>query len=108
MVAQPDDVLPAALHDLVRIARPLQQAIEALMESLLGLLAGIVFFPHPVKRESNPLHMFLKCRVENLFFLHHMGVKGFGNFPPEPGQPVRRLAAISRQPQNTELLLKFI
>jgi hypothetical protein len=37
-----------------------------------------------------------------------MGVKGFGDFPPESGKPVRRLATISRQAQNPELFLKFI
>lgn len=108
VMTQPDDVLSAALHNLVRVSGALEQSIEALMKSLLGLLAGNVFVPHPVKGESNALHMFLKCGVEDLFFLHHMGVGGFGNFPPEPGQPVRGLAAVSRQAQYTELLLKFI
>ena len=79
------------------IASPLEQAIQALVKGLLGLLAGIVFVSHPVKGESNALNMFLKCGVEDLFFLHDMGVKGLGNFPPESGQPFRRLAAISRQ-----------
>ena len=96
VVTQPEDVLPAALHDLLWVAFPLEQAIEALMKGLLGLLTGIVFVPHPVKGESNALHMVLKCGVKDLFFLHDMSMEGLGNFPPEPGQPFRRLAAISR------------
>jgi hypothetical protein len=67
------------------------------MKRLLGLLAGIVFVPHPVKGESNPLHMVLERGVEDLLFLHNVSVKGLGNFPPQSRQPFRCLAAISYQ-----------
>lgn len=43
VVAQPDDILPPALHDLSRVACPLKQAIGALVKGLRRLLAGIVF-----------------------------------------------------------------
>jgi hypothetical protein len=64
----------------MRVASPLEQAIQALVKGLLGLLAGIVFVSHPIKGKCNALHLVLKCGVEDLFFFHHMDVKRFGNF----------------------------
>ena len=43
VVAQPHDVIAAALHDLLRVPVPLEQEIQALMKISLRLLAGIVF-----------------------------------------------------------------
>ena len=54
------------------------------------------------------MHMILNRRIEDLFFFQNMIVKGCGNLPPQPGQPLCRFASISRQPQNTKLFVKFI
>jgi hypothetical protein len=108
MVAQPQNVFPAVLHDLLWVPAPLKQEIQAQMKLFLRLLPGVVFQPHAVKGEINAFQMVLNCRVQDLFFLDNMSVKGVGYLPAQPGQPVRGFAAVSRQAQNAELLVKFI
>jgi hypothetical protein len=108
MVAQPAYVLPPGLHDLLRIACPLEQPVKSNMKGFLGLFAGIVFLPHALKREGYAFHVILKGRVEDLLFLHHMGMEGVGNFPSKPAKALGCLAVITCKAQNTKLVLKFI
>ena len=108
VVAQPAYVLPPALHDLLRVARALEQPVKSGVKGFLGLFPGIVFLSHALQCEGYAFHVILKGGVEDLLFLHYMGMKGVGNFPSKPAKALGCLAVITCKAQNAKLVLKFI